>query len=391
MSKLRVLQIQTCLQVYAAHAVMVTFFQSIGLSQNHLSLSQLIFTVILFVAYPICGWIADRYSRPKCIAIGCLLTAAAFLWHGLATSLLEVLVIEVLLGIGGPLYYCASASLVPTYAKSEGKDVDKAYIRLVTAGSISTAVLTAVGGWLGSSHPQYALLLTAGLYAVAGGLALALREVRESSNSQLKLSEVAARLLGDIKAGAKAAYSSTRLRWTIVAGGVGCQIGRGLLWVQSALYAQSGVPAELIGLAWTLFLLPIFVGSHILEYFVERWSVTTLLLVPGLSSVGAMAVMAIAPSPWTIGLIAVVGLTGGWLGALFPVLIQREANPKELAFVKALGQNFNIVLYVLVTFMVGWAATADPQLGVAVNVAIFLPLLLVCVWKLSTIAKRQGV
>lgn len=384
------MQVQTCLQVYAAQAVMVTFFRHIGLNQNHFSLSQLAFMATLFVAYPIYGWVADRYSRPKCIASGCLLTAVAFLWYGFATSLPEVILLEILLGIGGPLYYCASASLIATYAKSENRSVDKAYIRLETASNISAAVLTAVGGWLGASNPQYALFLSAGLYAITALLALLLKEERESSGSQTTLDGVVFQVFKDIKAGGKAAYNSARLRWTIIAVGVGCQIGRGLLWVQSALYIQAGVPAEFVGLAWTLFLLPTFVGSHILEYFVDRWSEVALLLVPGLCSIGAMVIMAIAPSIWTIGLIAIVGLAGGWFGALFSVLIQRKANAKELAFAKALGQNFNTALYVLVTFTVGWAATAGPQVGIAVNIAIFLPLLLFCVWKLSTAPRQQN-
>ncbi len=380
-----------CLQVYAAQAVMVMFFQHIGLSQNYFSLSQLVFTATLFLAYPICGWAADRYSRPKCVAAGCLFTAIAFLWYGLATSLLEVILLEVLLGIGGPLYYCASASLVATYAKGEDNSaVDRAYIRLETASNVSTAVLTAVGGWLGASRPQYALFFSAGLYMITVCLALFLKETRETDRDQAKLHEVIGRVFSEIKAGARAAYNSTGLRWTIVAVGVGCQIGRGLLWVQSALYTQAGVPTELIGLAWALFLLPAFVGSHMLEYFVGRWSETALLLVPGLCSIGAMSVMAIIPSKWTMGLIAIVGLTGGWLGALFPVLIQREANPEELAFAKALAENFNIALYVLVTFAVGWAATVSPQVGIGINVAIFLPLMLFCVWRLSIQPKQHN-
>lgn len=363
---------------------MVIFFQQLGLNQDYFTLSQVVYFGAHFLANPVCGWIADRYSRPNCIVLGNFLTAIAFVWYGFTSSILEILLVEALLGIGAAFYVSATVSLVASYAETEDRSISKAYTRLAAMSRLSVALLVAIGGWVGASNPRYALFFSAILYLLAGCISLCLKEVRDAPSSQGTLSEVLQSATQEIGEGIGTLRRNKRTKWLILIICTSCQIGYGLLWVQSALYAQAGVPAELIGLAWALFFVPDAMGSYILEFFVDRWRTLTLILVPSLCSFAAMATMAASPSIWTIGLFTVIGLASGWLNALSPVLIQRDASSKSLAFTKAIAQNVNFVLYLIVTFAVGRAATQSPQASIVVNIGLLLPLLLLCGWKLYT-------
>ena len=376
--------------MYAAQAVMLVYIQSLGLTQNHLSLAQAVFVVTIFVASIPSGWIADRYSRPLCLVVSNGITAAGFVWYMGVTTLTGVLVAEVLLGIGGALSFGASSSLTAAYAELENRLVGKTYSRLTAASTAVGAIVIALGGWIGAYSPRAALGLSAGLFVAAMILSLVLKEPRPRRASEVSISSSVLGALREMGKGIRyALHENNRLKWVIIAMCTGTQIGRGLLWVQSTLYLMSGMSAAWVGLAWILYIGPAAFGSYVLEHFVERWSRIKLFLAPALVSLGAMAVLAIAVTPWTIGMFVIIGLTAGWCSALFRVLIQREGDDDELSFTKSVGQCVNIVIYVVVTFVVGWVASRfGAQAAIVANISMFLPIVLLCGWKLSRPRKQ---
>lgn len=387
MSPLRWLQTQEWVGVYAAQSVMVAFYLSLDLTLADFSLAQAVFVGTIFLFGIPAGWLVDNYDRPYCLWAGNALTAIGFGWYVSAHSLADVLLGEVILGAGAALISGATDSLLATYARAGEHAIGKAYSHTTAISLLTAGVLVALGGWIGSEKQAYAIALSALLYAVAAGIAILLPELRSDQTNTFLGGKTLQQPLKDMwQSIVTTLYLNKRLRWAILAACAGIQMIRALLWVQSALYEQAGIPAPLIGVAWFVWLGAGALGAWIVGKVIDSWSVYRLFL----SSVGclfaAMAVLGTHVSAWTIGLFLVIGFFGGWNTSLFRAFIQREGGDETLASTKSVAQNVNIVFYVAATFVVGWIATElSVQATLWTNIALFLPLVVLCAYKLRAL------
>jgi len=96
--------------------IMVLFFNSIGMNQAQIALSQSIFTVALLVLSVPMGWAADRFSRKWCNVIGNFGCAATFVVYVLAQNFYHVVLAEVLLGVFMSFTQGVDAALTKSYA-----------------------------------------------------------------------------------------------------------------------------------------------------------------------------------------------------------------------------------------------------------------------------------
>lgn len=80
--------------------VMNPFFESIGMDQGEIGLSQAVFTVAVLMLNIPTGWLADRFSRKLCNAFGDFLAALGFTGYAFAQNLGQVILFEVIIGIG---------------------------------------------------------------------------------------------------------------------------------------------------------------------------------------------------------------------------------------------------------------------------------------------------
>ncbi|PLS80648.1 hypothetical protein CYG49_04600, partial [Candidatus Saccharibacteria bacterium] len=115
---LRFLKIEAVLgAAFLAMPIITEFYQSIGMNYAQIGLSQAIFTLALVLLNVPTGWLADRFSRKWCNFIGDLLTALGFMYYAFAQSFSDIIVAEVIIGIGMAFTNGADIALMRAYCK----------------------------------------------------------------------------------------------------------------------------------------------------------------------------------------------------------------------------------------------------------------------------------
>lgn len=116
------------------------------------------FVLASFIAVMPAGWMADRYSRPRIIAVVLASWGVVSVFTALVHNLWQFVLVRAVLGIGETVDNPASQSLIADYYPTQIRG--RAYAIYRAAPTIGTAVGTGVGGavsaWLGW---RYAFLL----------------------------------------------------------------------------------------------------------------------------------------------------------------------------------------------------------------------------------------
>jgi MFS family permease len=130
----------------------------LGFTDTEAGLIGTAFVLASFVAVMPAGWMADRYSRPRIIAVVLASWGAVSLCTAIVQNLWQFVLVRAMLGIGETVDNPASQSLIADYYPTQIRG--RAYAIFRAAPTVGTAVGTALGGavsaWLGW---RYAFLL----------------------------------------------------------------------------------------------------------------------------------------------------------------------------------------------------------------------------------------
>ena len=141
-------------------------------------LDAVVFGVTVIAEVPT-GMIADRYTRRVSMLLGSLLTAAAFVTFGLASSVTLLAGSYVLFAIGGALMSGADEAFLFDVLRADGRSGEFAGVvgRLNARMTVGVALCTVAGGlmviWTPLSWP---LIASGGLSLAGAGFAWALTE-----------------------------------------------------------------------------------------------------------------------------------------------------------------------------------------------------------------------
>ena len=142
------------------------------------------FLVSYMVLAPVCGWLADRYSRWKIIAAGVALWSLASGWSGLAATFSTLVLTRVFVGIGEAAYGPAAPTIIADLYPVErrGRMLSFFYVAIPVGSAIGYGfgggVAEYVGGPNGWRWPFYLVTIPGILLAA---LCLLRRDPRESA------------------------------------------------------------------------------------------------------------------------------------------------------------------------------------------------------------------
>ena len=369
-----------------AMSIMTPFFHSVGLSNEKISLTQIIFTAVLVLLNVPTGYIADRISRKWANIIGDFASSIIFLCYAFTNNFLGIVICESLLGVTSALSSDVDQSLLKHFsgklARGNGEpeeSVLKKYTaRLWCFKYISNLILLLLGGPIGAIDLCLAIALSGVPPFIGGVISIFIEDDSE------KLTPKHKNPMKDMLSVARTALDSKPLRWRIFAYAVGRQMTHAIIWVATPLFIQAGVPLEFVSCAWAFNSLMAVLGAHLAGKFGHRLNDVQILVVPVALMSISMTTMFINLNLVTVWLYGLMGIVQGWSSSTLTPMVQRYVKPSEQTSVISLMKVFSDTLFIPTTWITGLVADIKLEYSLLATVAMFLPLGLIVIRQLKT-------
>ena len=364
-----------------AMSIMTPFFNSIGLNQEEIAITQGVFTVVVSILNIPAGWVADRFGRKWANVIGDFGCFITLLCYSQVTNMWGAIACECSFGLCLALSQGVDNSLIRHFSRQivgNDEDVEPFFknksAQLALWQYICTFVLVFLGGPIGAIDFRLAIACS-GISHLAGGIAGTFihddSERLQSNNNPLK----------DMGRIVKTAMKNPPLRCRIFAYAVGREMTHGIIWVVTPLFLSVGVPLSIVSAAWAINSCACILGSWLATKFVNKLSERWIFAIPLILMTLSMGTLGIYLNIFTIWIYFLMGIVQGWTASTLLPLAQRYIKPSEQTSVISLAKVAGQVLYIPVVWVIGHVADINLQFAPAITVAIFLPLgLLVLKW-----------
>lgn len=364
-----------------AMSIMTPFFYSIGMDQAQIGLSQALFTVALLALNIPTGWLADKFSRRWCNFGGDILIAASLLYYSQAGGFVDVVIAEIVFGIGAALSQGADSGLQKAFCNllAKGDQADEERM-LLKSNSLTNGlqfavqmVLVFLGGIIGSYDMRLAIGLSAVPYVIGALCILFMREVGERLVSKHR------NPFRDMAAVIQETARHRELSARIAAFTIGRELTHVMVWGATPIMLIAGVAPSLVGLGWALNSAAAICGSLLAKRYAPRMS--EWMQFGGICMVVllALAVMAIHLSLVTVGFYMVMGLGQGWSGVVLRGMLQRHAPAEKMSMIDSAAGTSAQLLYVPLVTIIGIVGAIDIRLTLVAIIVVFVPLVcLVC-------------
>lgn len=378
MHSLRFLQIEAVLSstVLAMPIMNVFFAREIGMNMSEVGLSQAAFTLALLICNVPTGWLADRFSRKFSNMFGDAVAALGYVGYAFASTLSEVIIYEIVIGIGLSFSFGADSALLRAYSENLGLNYQKVEAQTNKYKPLGAAVAVLLGGVIGAHSSRLALGLTAATYGVGCLLSYFMVEAGERRITERHP------VRDMLHIGHRVLYGEKQLAWVVFARAFAVNSTHSIIWVLTPLLVLAEVPLWLIGTGWAVTLAGSWLGAHLAQHYAYNMSDMKQYGLPVVLFAIACAVLAAHVSLATIWLYACFGVVRGWYGGTMTPMIQRFTPPDQIATTLSVADSTSRLMYVPLVWGLSSVADSSPQLTMAVNFVVFVPLMTAAAFKL---------
>lgn len=366
-------------------SIMTPFFNSIGLNQSQISLTQIFFTIVMLIFNFPTGYIADRISRKWANIIGDISHGILLLAYAFTNNFLGVVICESLMGIASALSAGVDQSLLKHFATKIAKETDESAnhilktktAKLECAKYACTLCLLMLGGPIGAISLRLAIALSSVTQFAGGIISIFINDDSE------KLIPVHKNPMKDMGHIVKTAFMSKPLRWRIFAYAVSREMTHGIIWVATPLFMRAGVPLPLVSLVWAYNSLMAILGAHLASRHSHRLKDHQIVTTASVLMATSMLIMGVNLNIITVWLYGLMGLTQGWTAGTMSPMVQKYVKPSEQTSILSLTKVVAELLYIPAVWLIGIMADIRLEYSLFTSVAIFLPLSIIVIIKLK--------
>lgn len=369
-----------------AMSVLTPFFNSVGLNNEQISLTQIVFTVFVMILNIPTGYIADRISRKWANIIGDFGHGFLFIAYAFTNNFLGIVICESLIGVMSALSNGVDQSLLKHFSGklaketgvSEGRILKSKTAKLTLYQQICSMVLLALGGPIGAIDLRLAIALSSVNQFVGGIISIFIKDDSE------KLVPVHKNPAKDMLRVIKTALKSAPLRLRLFAYAIGREATHGIIWIVTPVFMQAGVPLSLVSLAWVFNSGMCMVGAYLASKFSHKLTDSQIFVIPIIMVTVSMLVMGININIITVWFYGLMGITNGWTASTLSPMLQKHAKPSEQTSVISFAQVLANLVYIPVVWVVGFMSDIRLEYGLLAVVVMFLPIGLLITRKLKT-------
>ncbi len=367
-------------------AIMVPFFNSIGMNQEQIALSQMCFTVVAMVLNIPMGWVADKFSRKWANILGDLLCATALFFYSFANNIYDVIACESLFGIACALSQGVDSSLLKHFADKDdpsGKLFKRSFSLARGLVEIVEVVVLLIGTPIGAISFRLAIRLSMISYLIGAVLSFC---VHDDSPKLVSKHKNPFRDMGSLT---KRCLKDSALRLRIIAYAIAREITHGLIWVFTPLLTLAGVPLAIVGFGWVVNSVMGFLGTKLAAKYGSKLSDAKIFAIPIALAALAGSIMFFNLNIVTVWLYGVFGLVRGWNGSTMITLVKERAKPTEQATVESIARVFSQLVYIITTYFINRAADVELRYSIATALLIFIPLAIPVAFRLRSENSRK--
>ena len=368
--------------------VFVPYLQGFGLSMSQILQTQALFALTIALCEVPSGYIADIWGRRKALVLGTLLNALGYLWLLSADSFIDILVYELILGVG--LSLASGADLALLYdsklwleksgeSSPEGNS-NKTISRLVSIDAGAMALAGVLASVLMIWSLRWVVLVQAVVGLLPFVLALSLVEPpRITHDSEGRGARRVLELL---------IFGKPVVLWVSIAIILFGLLALYAFWIYQKYWEVQGVAPEYFGYIWAVYGLVVSLSARYSGMVEQRLGARYLLILIAALPLLGLAGMALFP---------------GWLGIICGLAIQASRGLSLAVFYDALNSRvsseYRATINSLVSLGVrGVFIVTGPALGYLVDtqgvqftlwvlVLLFAP---VAVWVIHVLTDRVG-
>ena len=361
--------------------IMVPFYNSIGMNQGEIGLSQALFTIVLLILNIPTGWIADRFNRKMCNAFGDLGIVVSLLLYSQATCFLDVVMCEVIFGISIAFSHGTDGALIKAHADLLDK-TGKLFHRVNATNAvwrpIAQVIALTIGGIIGPADPRFAIAVSGVPCFIGFVLSLFIREEGTRLISQHK------NPFRDMwRVICETILPNAKLRWLIIALSLGGSITHVMIWALTPLMLATKVPIQFIGIGWVLNAIASTLGAMIAKRYALRLAKWQRFAIPAIIIITAMTIMSIHLSVVTVWLYATLGAGYGWYAGVLISMLQSEIPDSNQSTALSIAGTFSQLIYAPLVWLVGYAGNVDIRYSIVATIIIFAPIMFITALKLK--------
>lgn len=366
-----------------ADAILTPFFLDIGLNQEEIAFSQMIFTIVLMALNIPLGWVADRFGRKWANVAGDLICAVVLLCYSQAQTFWQVVMCETAFGAGVAFSQGVDSSLLKHFCDKEdssGEYFKRKFASTVVWSQVSSIILTLLGGPIGAISFRLAIGLSSVTRFIGAVLSLF---VKDDSPRMAKSKRGAFGQMVDV---VSRSFREPQLRIRIVACAVARKSTHGIIWVFTPLMLAVGVPLSVVSFGWVVNHVAASFGAFVARRYAVRLKDYQNFMIPILLVSVAGLAMFFCLNIVTIWLYALFGIAQGWSHATAMPMVKEYVPASEQAVVESLAQVCAQLLYVVTVWVINRAADIDVRYALLATVGVFLPIAIpvACLLKKST-------
>ena len=354
-----------------AIAIITPFFLSIGLNQEQIAFSQMIFTIVVMMLNVPLGWVADRFGRKMANVVGDLICAITMLCYSQVQSFWQVVACETVFGIGIAFSQGVDSSLLKHFCDKKDQSGDyfkRKFASTAMWAQISSLILILLGGPIGAISFRLAIGLSSVTLFIGAILSLF---VKDDSPRIVKSEQGALKQMGGIVAGS---LHQSQLRIRIIAYAVARESTHGIIWVFTPLMLAVGIPLSIVSVGWVANYIAASVGALIARKHAAKLKDWQNFMIPILLVSTASLIMFFSLNIVTVWLYVLFGMAQGWSSATAMPMVKEFVSAKEQASVESLARVCAQLLYVVAVWIINRAADIDVHYALLATVVIFLPL-----------------
>lgn len=248
-------------------AIIVPFFQSIGLNQTQIYITQAAFAATAALCEVPSGYFADRYGRRTSLVTGSVILAITFGIYSLANGFVMMLFVEMLFGIGYALISGADIamsydSLAALGRKNEYRRYES---RLFGIEHAVAAASFAVGALMATGNLRVPFVAQIAVYTLQAGAAWALWEPPK------RIRAVGRNIWADVWRITKyALHGHAEIKWLIIYGAVISTTTHTMVWLVQPYLEELHVPLGAFGVITAASILSIGFFARWADHY-ERW------------------------------------------------------------------------------------------------------------------------
>lgn len=381
---MRILKLEALITsvVFAMPVLNIFYAKDIGLSLAEVGLTQAAFTVAVFLFNVPTGWLADRFSRKACNFFGDLVAAGGFVFYAFAQSFTDIVIAEIVVGIGLAFTGGADVALLKAYAAKLGESYQKINAQLASWRPLAEMTAVTVGGAVGAYNPRLAIALSAVTYGVGAGLSLFIVEAGEHRQSCVHPVKDMAQITR------YALHGHKQLAWRIVAYALGREATHPLVWMLTPLLLLAGIPPAAVGIAWAINLALVWLGAQLARRYGGVLSDTRVLVIGLVVFAASSAILMVNVSLVTIVLYGGFGFVRGWYGALLLPAVQNHTPADIQSTVVSVAGSVAQLIYIPLVWGIGALGDISPQASIAGVFCLFVPLLAIATRKIASFEAR---